>query len=184
MASACSHAPVPQSPAPQPAVQEPVQESARGPAPEPAPWSAPALEASVVPPVYLSTWRTADNRASCALIAPARLESTLAAPATPRAASFSGGWGVAYDIPEQRSAFGVAGTGTSAWASTVYDDWPVKRMFDDGSRAGYGPEGGAQPNWLAYIRIPGQDCLYNVWSRRGRAHLEALIGQLRFVAAR
>ena len=24
------------------------------------------------------------------------------------------------------------------------------------SRVGYGPEGGTGPNWLAYVRIPGQ----------------------------
>jgi len=47
---------------------------------------------------------------------------------------------------------------------------------------GYGREGGTGPNWLAYVRIPGQDCLYNVWSRRGQAHLEELLAELRFVA--
>jgi hypothetical protein len=58
----------------------------------------------------------------------------------------------------------------------------MKRVFADGSRVGYGPEGGTGPNWLAYVRIPGQDCLYNVWSRQGRAQLEQLLAQLRFVA--
>jgi hypothetical protein len=91
---------------------------------------------------------------------------------------------VAYDLPTERSAFGVAGTGTSAWSGDVYDAWPVHRTFADGSRAGYGPEGGTGPNWLAYVRIPGQDCLYTVWSRLGRAHLEQLLGELRFVDVR
>jgi hypothetical protein len=147
----------------------------------PAPWSQPALAAGAVPPVYGLVWRAADNRAACALLAPARLDPDLARDARPRAATFSGGWGVAYDLPEMRSAFGVAGSGASAWASGQYDAWPEKRVFADSSRVGYGPEGGTGPSWLAYVRIPGQDCLYNVWSRRGRTHLEELLGQLRFV---
>ncbi len=147
----------------------------------PAPWSGPALAAGAVPSAYGIVWRAAENRASCALLAPARLDPELARRASPRAATFSGGWGVAYDLPERRSAFGVAGTGSSAWASGIYDEWPEKRVFADGSRVGYGPEGGTGPNWLAYVRIPGQQCLYNVWSRRDRAHLEELLSQLRFV---
>lgn len=59
----------------------------------------------------------------------------------------------------------AAGTGASAWTGDMYDAWPVKREFADGSRVGYGPEGGTGPTWLAYVRIPGQDCLCNVWSR-------------------
>ena len=43
-------------------------------------------------------------------------------------------------------------------------------------------EGGSGPNQLAYLTIPGQGCLYNVWSRLGVDHLEYLLGQLRFVS--
>ena len=32
---------------------------------------------------------------------------------------------------------------------------------------------------LAYLRVEGQDCLYNIWSRLGREHLEELIHELR-----
>lgn len=149
-----------------------------------APWAGEPLAASSVPAVYLEEWRAAGNRARCAPMAPALLDPALAREATPRAATFSGGWGIAYDLPATRSAFGVAGTGASAWSAEVYDDWPYRRRFRDGSSVGYGPEGGAGPNWLAYIRVPGQECLYNVWSRRGREHLEELLGQLRFVRAR
>ncbi len=148
----------------------------------PAPWSAPALAASAIPPIYLQVWRSAENRRTCALLAPERLDPALQQAATPRAATFSGGWSVAYDLPDMRSAFGVAGSGARAWDPGVYDEWPERRVLSDGSRVGYGPEGGgAGPNWLAYVRIPGQECLYNVWSRRGQAHLEELLGQLRFV---
>ena len=54
-------------------------------------------------------------------------------------------------------------------------------MWADGSRAGYGPEGGQGPNQLAYLTISGRDCLYNVWSRIGIEHLEQLLAELRFV---
>ena len=79
-----------------------------------------------------------------------------------------------------RSAFGIAGSGSTP-DSTTYDAWPHKLRWADGSSVGYGPEGGTGPNQLAYLRIHGQQCLYNVWSRLGIAHLEFLISQLRFV---
>jgi hypothetical protein len=124
-------------------------------------------------------WRTAENREHCALIAPAALGEGTGA--TPRAATFSGGWGVAYDRPGLRSAFGVAGTGATAESEGAEYEWPNRRAWSDGSRVGYGPEGGTGPNQLAYLRIAGQGCLYNIWSALGVAHLEYLLGQLRFV---
>ncbi|HEY5610921.1 MAG TPA: hypothetical protein VIL97_06930 [Thermoanaerobaculia bacterium] len=33
----------------------------------------------------------------------------------------------------------------------------------------------------AYLRIAGQQCLYNLWSRLGRDHLELLLDELRLV---
>lgn len=99
---------------------------------------------------------------------------------TPRRANFSNGWGVAWDLPDLRSAFGIAGTGVDA-ADPSYSEWPYSRTWSDGSTAGYGSEGGTGPNQLAYLRIAGQGCLYNVWSRLGREHLEHLLEQLRFV---
>lgn len=164
-----------------PASDSPVPAATPSPTPVPAPWSAPALGASAVPAIYVQVWRQAENRASCALLAPERLDPALQQAATLRAATFSGGWAVAYDLPNARSAFGVAGTGARAWDAGVFDEWPHRRVLADGSRVGYGPEGGGTPNWLAYVRIPQQECLYNVWSRRGREHLEELLGQLRFV---
>lgn len=146
----------------------------------PAPWSGERLSVAEVAPVYLDVWRAAENRERCALVSPKQLPSG-SGKATARSATFSGGWAVAYDTPEQRSESGVAGTGTSAWSPGIYDQWPHRIVWADGSRAEYGLEGGTGPNWLAYLRIPGQECLYNVWSRRGRTHLEALLAQLRFV---
>ena len=146
--------------------------------PVPAPWSGPRLAASRVPPVYQQVWSAAENRATCALVAPASLGA--GAGAAPRAATFSGGWSVAYDTPDTRSAFGIAGTG-SLPSSDTYDGWPNRVQYTDGSWARYGPEGGTGPNQLAYVRIATQGCLYNVWSRLGVAHLEHLLAALRFV---
>jgi|SRR5688572_24856103 len=146
--------------------------------PTPAPWSKAPLLGAEVPAVYVQQWSRAQNRNGCALIAFAELREGSAA--TPRAATFSGGWAVAYDLPQRRSAFGVAGTGSSA-ADSAYSAWPFWRTWSDGSSAGYGPEGGTGPNQLAYLRIAGQSCLYNVWSNLGREHLEFLLEALRRV---
>jgi hypothetical protein len=150
------------------------------PVPQPAPWSQAKLASSDVPAVYRTEWRKAANHATCALLAPASLPGVLEA--TPRSAYFAGGWAVAYDTPDMRSAFGIAGTGSLA-ADPAYDEWPYKVTWEDGSSAGYGPEGGTGPKQLAYLRIAGQDCLYNVWSSMGREHLEQLLNELRFVEA-
>ncbi|HEV7766908.1 MAG TPA: hypothetical protein VGQ76_18050 [Thermoanaerobaculia bacterium] len=144
-----------------------------------APWSAPSLARADVPAPYTTQWDKAENRTTCALIAPRSVGSE-GAGATARAATFSGGWAVAYDLPNLRSAFGVAGTGSKS-SDPSYDDWPNRQQWEDGSTVGYGPEGGTGPNQLAYLRISGQDCLYNVWSRLGREHLEQLIRELRMV---
>lgn len=141
-------------------------------------WGNPALAASQVPSVYVEEWRTADNRESCALIAPASLGA--GTDATPRAATFAGGWGVAYDQADQGSAFGVAGSGSTT-SEEIFSGWSNRRDWADGSFAEYGPEGGEGPNQLAYLRVNGQDCLYNVWSRLGQEHLELLLDQLRRV---
>ncbi len=188
LAAGCAPAPEavpPPSPSPPPAPALPPP-AAPAPAPPPAaptlpaaPWSGDRLAAAAVPAEFVAAWRKAENRATCAPVAPASLGE--GAGARPRRAHFSGGWAVAYDRPGLRSAFGVAGTGSRA-AEPAYDEWPHRRVWADGSSAGYGPEGGTGPNELAYLRIQGQDCLYNVWSRLGRAHLEHLLESLRFVA--
>ncbi|HEU4521256.1 MAG TPA: hypothetical protein VFT12_04580 [Thermoanaerobaculia bacterium] len=147
--------------------------SATSSAPAP-PWQGEALTS--VPEVYRSAWNGAENRSTCALVAFANTP----ADATPRRANFSGGWAVAYDTPSQRSAFGIAGTGTSADAGSTYQ-WPDEIVWSDGSHVSYGLEGGTGPNHLAYLRIEGQDCLYNVWSARGEEHLVGLLQQIRFV---
>ncbi len=128
--------------------------------------------------MYLSQWSVAQNRATCGLFALAKLGK--GAGAVPRAATFSGGWAVAYDLPQKRSAFGIAGTGSLATDPT-YADWPNHMEWSDGSRADYGLEGGTGPNNLAYLRIANEGCLYNVWSRISREHLEELLTGIRRV---
>lgn len=149
------------------------------PLPRTAPWRAAPLARADVPAVYAQQWQKAENRATCALVAFRSLGDE-GAGATSRAANFSGGWAVAYDLPNLRSAFGIAGAGVKA-DDPSYDKWPYVTEWDDGSRVEYGPEGGEGPNQLAYLRIEGQQCLYNVWSRLGREHLEELIRELRLV---
>lgn len=159
---------------------------------KPAPWSGARLHASDVPPVLLTEWKKAENRTTCAPLGFRSLgEHT---DATPRRASFSGGWAVAYDKPGLpgkdssgypcatcgRSAFGIAGAGVVADDADV-TRWPKQQRWSDGSGAGWGLEGDTGPGWLAYVHVAGQDCLYNVWSRLGVAHLEFLLSQLRFV---
>ena len=34
-------------------------------------------------------------------------------------------------------------------------------------------------NSVAYVRVGGERCTYNLWSRLGRAHLEVLLDSLR-----
>lgn len=150
--------------------------------PSRAPWREGTLSPDSIPAVYLTRWKKAENRGSCALIAP-KTVGAAGEGAVPRAAEFSGGWAVAYDLPNLRSAFGVAGAGVSA-ADPSYNKWPYVHEWGDGSKVEYGPEGGLGPNQLAYLRIHGQDCLYNVWSRISREHLELLLRELRMVQER
>jgi hypothetical protein len=93
-----------------------------------------------------------------------------------------------------RSAVGVAGAGLRADESVIRA-WPDVIEYNDGSIVGYGVEGslgdlvidnaatGAadSPTLLAYLSIAGQDCLYNIWSRRSEAELLDVIDRLRFV---
>lgn len=157
------------------------------------------------PPTYLAgqlirqEWATSQFRTRCAPIA---FTDDAGVGGTPRAANFSGGWGVAFDLPAQRSAYGVAGPGVIAadagppyaQARRLNRQWPYFRELDTMSGpsfAGYGLEGarayppdnpdGTGEQSVANVRIHGQDCTYNIWSRLGRAHLMTLLDGLRLL---
>ena len=182
--------------------QETAVAATRAPAePDPtatAPSATPARDELAAPELVLAEWSKAENRSTCA---PASFIRT-GANGTPRRATFSGGWAVAWDRPGMRSAFGVAGTGfvpeaprdAKAQRARLAAQWPFFRelpALPQRAFAGYGVEGagdyaddnsdGRGVNSLAYVRIGGQACDYNVWSRLGRAHLESLLDNLRMV---
>ena len=150
--------------------------------------------------IALAGWRRAANRAGCA---PLALVSDGGVPAKVRTADFSQGWGVAFDTPARRSAYGFAGTGPldqdrlseAEKRQALEEQWPYFRSpagLPRGSFAGYGLAGaqsysrsnpaGQGEHSLAYLRIPGQSCLYNVWSRISREHLEAVLDSLRVLS--
>ena len=134
--------------------------------------------------------------------APLALASAAGANGVPRAADFSGGWGVAFDLPNLRSAYGFAGPGVlpddeipaEAQRDRLARQWPYMQALDQlpaPSFAGYGlsgaepypednPEGHGLQS-IAYVHVGGQTCTYNVWSRISRAHLQALLGNLRLL---
>ncbi|HEY6817664.1 MAG TPA: hypothetical protein VI168_19175 [Croceibacterium sp.] len=142
-------------------------------------------------------WAKSRDRAACG---PLAFTTDGGAPATARRAEFSGGWGVAFDTPQVRSAYGVAGPGVldgdaappAAQAERLGAQWPhftTLANLPAPAFAGYGVEGaqdfpadnpdGRGLNAVAYVRVGGERCTYNVWSRLGRAHLEVLLGSLR-----
>jgi hypothetical protein len=155
--------------------------------------------------VAVAEWRKASNRKACA---PLALASNGGVRSKVRSANFGGGWGVAFDTPSMRSAYGFAGSGLlpedqasqAEKRAELARQWPYTRELGRpgglpaGSLAGYGLEGaarysdanpsGAGEQSIAYVRIAGQKCLYDVWSRVSRAHLETLLDSLRIVGRR
>ena len=167
------------------------------PAPSSAPPSPGEPQATEAERLVLAQWRKAKNRTTCA---PLAFKTTDAFEASPRAADFSGGWAVAFDLPGLRSAYGLAGTGhvpdrptdSRLQRQRLFDQWPLFRDLPDlpaPAFAGYGYEGETAYDapaasrsggkHLAYVRVGGQACDYNVWTRMGREHLETLLANLR-----
>jgi hypothetical protein len=163
---------------------------------EAAPAAPPALLAEAL---TRQQWAKAENKDQCAPIA---LTDSGGQPGVARAATFGGGWAVAFDLPGLRSAYGVAGTGllpmdsedAAAHRARLAAQWPRFMELDQlpaPSFAGYGLEGAEawptdNPNGtflhsLAYVRVGGQRCTYNVWSKVSRAHLEHMLESLRLL---
>lgn len=162
----------------------------------PEPSAAPTAPDPAAVALTLHEWRRSENPKRCG---PLAFRRTGDESARVRRAEFSGGWGVAYDTPSTRSAYGVAGPGVldtdlaapAQQRARLAAQWPLFReleQFPQPSFAGYGVEGAAaypkaNPdgrglNSVAYVRVRGQTCTYNVWSRLGRAHLEFLLDNL------
>lgn len=171
-----------------------------GPAPSPdstTPLPTRTSPALVSENLVLTEWRKAENKATCA---PASFLKT-GQPVNARRADFSGGWAVAFDLPNLRSAYGIAGTGSldsdnasEAAKRSEIERWPFVidlPALPSPSYAGYGlsgfrsyPEDNKGGNGIrnsAYLRIGGQKCLYNVWSGISRAHLESLLKDIRMI---
>ncbi|MEJ6009711.1 hypothetical protein [Novosphingobium aquae] len=162
----------------------------------PEPSATPTVPDPAAVALTLHEWRLSKAAKLCG---PLTFKQTGDQSARVRRADFSGGWGVAYDTPEIRSAYGVAGPGVLGTDSLgparqrvrLARQWPHLRELDQfphPSFAGYGVEGasaypkdnpeGRGLNSVAYVRVHGQTCTYNVWSRLGRTHLEFLLENL------
>ena len=179
------------------AVQSTTEPPATTEPPPAVPWLEPPLAAGSVPDALTSQWLAADNRDWCSALFPADAEQ-LGAGASIRPAVFGGGWAVAWDLPDGpgrlasgeycsdcgRGAYGVAGSGVYVFGDEAAR-WPTVLAFDDGSIAGYGYEGDADPDSgapvLTYLLVKGEGCSYNVWSFLGEEHLLQLLYQLRRV---
>lgn len=191
--------PPPVTPQTEAAVDEAAPSAAPPATPGPPSGAAAPESALVAQALVLGEWQRADNRGTCA---PVAFVSTGQARGAPRPAEFGGGWGVAFDLPNLRSAYGLAGPGPTAADSAPPDQqrerlgaqWPYFRELSELPQpafAGYGVEGaeaylpdnpsGRGLNSLAYVRVGKEGCTYNVWSRLGRAHLELLLDALRVV---
>lgn len=146
---------------------------------DPAPWDAQPLSTTEVPAVLAEQWRSAENQLWCSALYPSDLGGVT--DATIRAAEFGGGWAVAWDTTEQRSAFGIAGLGLPAWGD-IGVRMPAVVAYGD-QVVGYGGEGfddGASKR-MAEFSVSGQLCGYQVWSELGDEHLLALVDSLRRV---
>lgn len=149
--------------------------------PPKAPWNNPAIHNSETDATYRQEWAKSESKSLCPILALPKQAAAHLTHHSVRRANFSSGWGVAYDLPNVRSAYGVANAST-ADPKDAFNNWPYNIVYKDGSLVGYGHEGGdPSAKWLAYIFIPQNSCFYNVWSAQSKTHLEQIISELRIV---
>ncbi len=153
------------------------------------PWRAEPISWERVSEAWLSAWRDAENAEACLPLAWSRdaFEGARA-----RRGEVDGGWVVELDVPGApgvrrsgracshcgRAAVGIAGTLMAP--ESLQDAEGVERLAD-GSLLRVEVEDGVASASLA---VPGQDCVYQLWSFLGEAHLRSLLGTLRFVSVR
>jgi hypothetical protein len=163
-------------------------------APAPAaPWSAERLAQPAAPRALLQAWRRADNSGWCAPLAPTSLGAGEGARA--RSGAYAGGWSLEFDqrgsagmtaageVCETcgRGSFGIAGTSMSAEEAEDLVG-ATATVLADGGRIDV-QTSSEDPASVATIVVPGQDCVYQVWTFLGRAHLDQLVASLRLVDA-
>jgi hypothetical protein len=158
-----------------------------------APWGAEHLASQAAPRPLLQAWTRADNQGWCAPLAPATLGAGEGA--RPRVGSAPGGWSLEFDRRGAagigangevcttcgRGAFGITGTAMSAEDAEDLLG-PGATVFADGGRIDV-QANADEPAAVATVVVPGQDCVYQVWSFLGREHLDELVAGLRLVDA-
>ena len=91
------------------------------------------------------------------------------------------------DPRDKDISFGTTGSIFGTWPNSGTQNSISMKMSTDmpmmlADVKHYGLEGFEMgPDWLAYVHVPGQSCMYNVWSSVGKEHLEALVDHLRVV---
>jgi len=157
-----------------------------------APWADAPLTTRDVPPPILTAWERAENRETCAPIAPRSFGAADGARA--RASELEGGWAVEFDrrgMPGVardgnactscgRGVFGIAGTSmTPEELAGERSDVP-QPSFRDGSHAELEVSEGESVA-AATLTLAGEGCVYQVWSFLGQDHVEELVRELRRV---
>ena len=155
-----------------------------------APWAVAPVAADTVPAELLAAWAQAENRTSCAPIAPAALGAADGARAR-RSEMIQGGWAVEFDhrgMPGLgrdgspcaqcgRGVFGIAGTGMT---SEELPEDPAP-SFADGSHFEVEVPAEGESVAAAMITVRGQSCVYQVWSFLGESHVREIVDGLRRV---
>lgn len=148
------------------------------------PWQSHAsTKPSQTSPIYRQEWQQSKYQ-SCPILALPTNASVHLKTAKSRAANFSDGFAVAYDVTNYqgkkiRSAYGVANAGKTPLSDIRR--WHYQRYYADGSFVTLGREGNnPKGKMLAYVLLEN-GCFYNVWSQLGEVHLHHIISQLRYV---
>lgn len=175
----------------------------RTPTPTPGPpapsWAQAPIEAD---DAFLDAWEgsTDPGPSTCAAIAPEPnriFPDASKEPVEARRANFGSEWGVAYDTSGfpgvrangsyckdcGRGSMGIAGRGLRL--EEIENKGPGTRSWSDGSSAVYGPQevpDADAERYVAYLTIPGQECLYELWSYLSENHVLVWLDHLRFVA--
>lgn len=148
------------------------------------PWqSYAAIKSTQTSPIYKQQWRKSKYQSCPILALPTRSDAHLKT-AKSRAANFSDGFAVAYDLKNyqgkaMRSAYGVANAGKTSLQGLHH--WDYEQAYKDGAYITLGREGNdPKGKMLAYIVLEN-GCFYNVWSQLGESHLHHIISELRYV---